>query len=114
MLRIAYLLFRTICIFVFHHTHVPEICIGCCTSPSEEIAGSWLFSQATRGRTRENGIRQCQGRCNVEITKNFTETTSRHWDGLPRKAGEPPSPQAFRKRAYSARKHGLGVALALR
>lgn len=108
------LLSRTICIFFSHHTCVPENCTGCCTSPSEEVARSWLFSQATNERMQGNGTRLCQVRRNVEITKNFTERTSRYWDGLPRKAGEPPSLQVFRKRAYSIWKHSLWVNLTVR
>lgn len=72
------LLSRTICIFFSHHTCVPENCTGCCMSPSEEVARSWLFSQATNERMQGNGTRLCQVRRNVEITKNFTERTSRY------------------------------------
>jgi len=53
--------------------------------------------KAAANRTRENGLKLCQGRFRLDICKNFyTERAVKHWNRLPREAAEAPSLEGFK------------------
>lgn len=53
--------------------------------------------------TRENSLKLCQGKCRLNIRKNFfTVRAVRHWHRFPREVGEFPSLQVFKRHVHVA------------
>ena len=62
-----------------------------------------LFIRACSNRTRENGFKLEEGGFRLDIkTKFFILRVVRHWNRLPSKAVDAPSPEAFKARLDGA------------
>lgn len=60
--------------------------------------GVSLFSQLTSDGMRENDLKLCQGRFELNVVKNFfTEKWVRYWSRPPREVVESPSLEFFRR-----------------
>ena len=62
---------------------------------------SLFYLFLTSNRTRENGLKLCQGRFRLDIWKKFFSLV-RHWNRLPSEAVNAPSLETFKARLDGA------------